>query len=167
MTTNDELTEAAERQPPAGLGCFVVGYDATTGADVALQWAAELATRTGSSLRVVSCWVRRDVWALAQREQARGDGGDDQDGLGRLRRAAENWDAPVVVTTAVQFFESLYSNRTSRCRKLHNLADSVIVLDEAQAVPPRLLLPCLAALDELRRSYGASVVLCTATQPAW
>lgn len=99
--------------------------------------------------------------------QARGDGGDERDGLGRLRRAAENWDAPVVVTTAVQFFESLYASRTSRCRKLHNLADSVIVLDEAQAVPVRVLLPCLAALDELRRNFGVSVVLCTATQPAW
>ena len=99
--------------------------------------------------------------------QVRNDGGDEQDGWGRLRRGAENWDAPIVVTTAVQFFESLYSNRTSKCRKLHNLADSIIVLDEAQTVPPRLLLPCLAALDELQRGFGASVVLCTATQPAW
>lgn len=73
MTTTDELTQAAERTPPSGLGQFVVGFDATTGSEVALQWAAELAARTGSALRVVSCWVRRDVWALAQREHPRGE----------------------------------------------------------------------------------------------
>ena len=81
------------------------------------------------------------------------------------RLASENWDAPVIVTTAVQFFESLYSSRSSQCRKLHNMANSVIIFDEAQMIPTCHLKPCVGAIANLAAHFRSTAVLCTATQP--
>lgn len=109
-----------------------------------------------------------DEAVLEHHSSAEIDDPDEYDGKAIWARlASENWDAPVVVTTSVQLFNSLFSNRTSSTRKLHNLARSVIILDEAQAMPPTLLEPILDALRDLSENYDASVVLSTATQPAF
>lgn len=91
---------------------------------------------------------------------------DETSSLAKLKLSAENWDIPIVVTTNVQFFESLFANRSSRCRKIHNISRSVVILDEAQMLPVDYLRPSLSAVTELVSNYGSSVVMCTATQPA-
>ncbi|MDR1664525.1 MAG: CRISPR-associated helicase Cas3' [Clostridiales bacterium] len=91
---------------------------------------------------------------------------DDSEETQNKKFSVENWDFPVIVTSSVQFFESLFSNNTSKCRKLHNIAGSVLVFDEAQMIPVPYLLPCVHAIETLVTQYGCSAVLSTATQSA-
>lgn len=91
---------------------------------------------------------------------------DDTDGSNRKKLATENWDAPLIVTTNVQFIESIFANKPSKCRKLHNIANSIIIFDEVQMLPEDYLLPCVEVIKELTEHYNCCVVLCTATQPS-
>jgi CRISPR-associated endonuclease/helicase Cas3 len=102
----------------------------------------------------------------ADEDEAKGEDGQDRLSW-RRRLMAENWDAPVIVTTTVQFFESLFSNRPKKARKLHNIARSVVVFDEAQTFPPGMMRPMMAMLEQLASEpYRTSFLFCTATQPA-
>jgi len=108
--------------------------------------------------------IFRDVFGDSVIEHHSSLDPDKEDHKSRL--ASENWDAPIVVTTNVQFFESLFAARTSRCRKLHNIANSIVILDEAQLMPPEFLAPILKVMRLLSKHYGVTFVISTATQPA-
>lgn len=90
---------------------------------------------------------------------------DGEEEVAKHQLASENWDMPIIVTTSVQFFESLYGCRSSRCRKLHNIVNSVVVFDEIQCLPPKYIRPIIFAIRELFRHYLVTPLLCTATQP--
>jgi CRISPR-associated endonuclease/helicase Cas3 len=96
---------------------------------------------------------------------------DEKEALPSLQKrkqlACENWDYPVVVTTTVQFFESLFSNKPSKCRKNHNIAEAVVIFDEVQSLPKEVILPTLQMLKDIQVVMKASFLFCTATQPAF
>ncbi len=108
-----------------------------------------------------------DVGFEKTRSDSEGKSGEQEASERQRRLLAENWDAPLIVTTSVQMLESLFSNRPSACRKLHHLMQSVIMFDEVQTLPVNLTLPTLAALSHLAHNYHSTVVLSTATQPAF
>lgn len=101
----------------------------------------------------------------AAESRASRTGDEDPITAGQMEMAAENWDAPIIVTTNVQFFESLFSAAAKRCRKLHNIVDSVVILDEAQLLRPEFLAPCVDVMNQLAESFGVTLAVCTATQP--
>ncbi|MDB5351990.1 MAG: ATP-dependent helicase SrmB [Planctomycetota bacterium] len=112
-----------------------------------------------------------DVDVVLEHHSAADGGGDENEGVSearlRSKQATENWDAPVIVTTAVQFLESLFSRRPGRCRKLHNIARSVVIFDEVQTLPFPFLDPILSVLRDLSRDFGVSSLLCSATRPTF
>lgn len=114
--------------------------------------------------------IRPDDLALFEHQslaEPQGPGLADEKQTATAARLAENWDSPIIVTTNVQFFESLFSNKPGPCRKLHNIAGSVIILDECQTLPPDLVKPTCQMLKQLVDQLGCTIVLCTATQPAF
>ncbi len=180
-----ELLDACLAAAYSGPGLFSLTAPTGTGKTLSsLAFALEHARRYGlrrviyalpfTSITEQTAKVFRDIFAplgdgivLEHHSAAAWRAGDENEPQTRRSMlASENWDAPIVVTTNVQLLESLFASRPAACRKLHRIARSVVVLDEAQALPVRLLRPTLTALDELARGYGSSVVLCSATMPA-
>lgn len=115
-----------------------------------------------------------EVWVLEHHSsynEGQQDGEDRDENYSpeqtRKQLACENWDYPVIVTTTVQFFESLFSNKPSKCRKVHNIAESVVIFDEVQSIPKEIILPTLRMLNDVQAIMRASFLFCTATQPAY
>ncbi|WP_200331136.1 CRISPR-associated endonuclease Cas3'' [Thiocystis violacea] len=186
----ERLWQACAETAQAPIGCFTLTAPTGSGKTLAmLKLALEHAQRHGLKRIILAvpfltiieqtAQVYRSVFAdfpdhfVLEHHSLAGLGAetaqdDAQPPQERERRLlAENWDAPIVITTNVQLLESLFSNRPSACRKLHNLMESVILFDEAQTLPAQLAVPTLAALSHLSATYRSSIVFATATQPAF
>lgn len=150
-----------------------------------MAWALEMAIRNHhdriiyvipyTSIITQTAMVFREIFGeknilehhseVVVEQQGEGDSGDEQ--ISRLKFLTENWDAPIILTTNIQFFESLFASKPAKCRKVHSIANSVIVMDEVQALPEGFLSPILSAIDTLSEAFHCSILCCSATQPVY
>ena len=150
-----------------------------------MAWALEMAIRNHhdriiyvipyTSIITQTAMVFREIFGeenilehhseVVVEQQTEDDKSDEQ--MSRLKFLTENWDAPIILTTNVQFFESLFVSKPAKCRKVHSIANSVIVMDEVQALPEGFLSPILSAIDTLSEAFHCSILCCSATQPVY
>lgn len=175
-------THGAESDP----GIYTLSLPTGAGKTISsMAWALEMAIRNHhdriiyvipyTSIITQTAMVFREIFGeenilehhseVVVEQQGEGDSGDEQ--MSRLKFLTENWDAPIILTTNVQFFENLFASKPAKCRKVHSIANSVIVMDEVQALPEGFLSPILSAIDTLSEAFHCSILCCSATQPVY
>lgn len=175
-------THGAESDP----GIYTLSLPTGAGKTISsMAWALEMAIRNHhdriiyvipyTSIITQTAMVFREIFGkenilehhseIVVEQQTEDDKSDEQ--MSRLKFLTENWDAPIILTTNVQFFESLFASKPAKCRKVHSIANSVIVMDEVQALPEGFLSPILSAIDTLSEAFHCSILCCSATQPVY
>ena len=175
-------THGAESDP----GIYTLSLPTGAGKTISsMAWALEMAIRNHhdriiyvipyTSIITQTAMVFREIFGeenilehhseVVVEQQSEGDSSDEQ--MSRLKFLTENWDAPIILTTNVQFFESLFASKPAKCRKVHSIANSVIVMDEVQALPESFLSPILSAISTLSEAFHCSILCCSATQPVY
>lgn len=175
-------THGAESDP----GIYTLSLPTGAGKTISsMAWALEMAIRNHhdriiyvipyTSIITQTAMVFREIFGeenilehhseVVVEQQTEDDKSDEQ--MSRLKFLTENWDAPIILTTNVQFFESLFASKPAKCRKVHSIANSVIVMDEVQALPEGFLSPILSAIDTLSETFHCSILCCSATQPVY
>lgn len=175
-------THGAESDP----GIYTLSLPTGAGKTISsMAWALEMAIRNHhdriiyvipyTSIITQTAMVFREIFGeenilehhseVVVEQQIEDDKSDEQ--MSRLKFLTENWDAPIILTTNVQFFESLFASKPAKCRKVHSIANSVIVMDEVQALPEGFLSPILSAIDTLSEAFHCSILCCSATQPVY
>ena len=175
-------THGAESDP----GIYTLSLPTGAGKTISsMAWALEMAIRNHhdriiyvipyTSIITQTAMVFREIFGeenilehhseVVVEQQTKDDKSDER--MSRLKFLTENWDAPIILTTNVQFFESLFASKPAKCRKVHSIANSVIVMDEVQALPEGFLSPILSAIDTLSEAFHCSILCCSATQPVY